>query len=177
VPAPPADNTPEDALDAGSDAGVDASIPDEDGPLNMAPVTFGTNIKVSDDAGRAQQTEVLMAARAEDGLLFVGWVDNRQRPSRCAYSISKDGGLTWGANFFAATQGSAARSRVILRSRSTTPATCMRVARTMRAEAWARTTSCSRTPKTTARHGLTSSASINRSTSHGSAARATASCS
>jgi hypothetical protein len=38
--------------------------------------------------------------------LFVGWVDNRQSPSRCGYSVSTDGGETWGKNFFAATQGS-----------------------------------------------------------------------
>lgn len=91
--------------DAGSDAGVDASMPGDDGPLNMAPVTFGPNVKVSDDTGRGQQTEVVMAARP-DGLLFAGWIDNRQSPSRCGYSISTDGGETWGANFFASTQGS-----------------------------------------------------------------------
>jgi hypothetical protein len=91
--------------DAGSntalDAGVDAG---DDGPLNMSPVTFGANVKVSDDPGRGQQTEVLMEARP-DGLIFVGWIDNRQSPSRCAYSISHDGGMTWGASFFAGTQG------------------------------------------------------------------------
>jgi hypothetical protein len=83
----------------------DASMPDEDGPLNMAPVTFGSNVKVNDDSGRAQQTEVVMAARP-DGLVFVGWVDNRLSPSRCGFAISKDGGVSWKPNFFAATQGS-----------------------------------------------------------------------
>ena len=91
--------------DAGSDAGVDAAVPGEDGPLNMAPVTFGPNVKVSDDSGRGQQTEVLLVARP-DGLLFAAWMDNRQSPSRCGYSVSKDGGATWGTNFFASTQGS-----------------------------------------------------------------------
>lgn len=76
-----------------------------DGPLNMAPVSFGPNIKVSDDTGRGQQTEVIMAVRP-DGLILTGWVDNRRSPSRCGYSISKDGGQTWGTNFFASTQGS-----------------------------------------------------------------------
>jgi hypothetical protein len=32
-------------------------------------------------------------------------MDNRQSPSRCGYSVSKDGGLTWSKNVFAATQG------------------------------------------------------------------------
>jgi len=96
--------TAADAGGGGKDAGTDAAAPPADGPLNMAPVTFGANVKVSDDTGRGQQTEVFMAARP-DGLLFAGWVDNRQSPSRCGYSISKDGGLTWGKNFFAATQG------------------------------------------------------------------------
>jgi hypothetical protein len=89
----------------GSGAGTDAFVPGEDGPLNMAPVTFGPNIKVNDDTGRAQQTEVTLVARP-DGLMFAGWVDNRARPSRCGYAVSKDGGETWGTNFFAATQGS-----------------------------------------------------------------------
>lgn len=104
--APPAAADAGSAVqDAGSDAGVDASVPGDDGPLNMAPVTFGPNVKVSDDTGRGQQTEVVMAARP-DGLLFAGWIDNRQSPSRCGYSISTDGGQTWGRNFFASTQGS-----------------------------------------------------------------------
>ena len=77
----------------------------DDGPLNMAPVKFGPNIKVSDDTGRGQQTEVIMAAH-KDGLLFIGWMDNRQSPSRCGYSVSEDGGTTWSPNVFASTQGS-----------------------------------------------------------------------
>lgn len=94
--------------DAGGDmSNPDAgqSGPDDDGPLNMAPVKFGPNIKVSDDPGRGQQTEVVMASRP-DGLVFVGWIDNRTSPSRCGFSVSKDGGQTWGKNFFASTQGS-----------------------------------------------------------------------
>ena len=79
-------------------------MPAADGPLNMAPVKFSPNVKVSDDTGRGQQTEVVMAARP-DGLLFVSWMDNRQSPSRCAYSVSKDGGMTWSKNVFASTQG------------------------------------------------------------------------
>lgn len=99
-PAPDAGATP-------MDAGMDSStmMPGPDGPLNMAPVKFGPNVKVSDDTGRGQQTEVVMAARP-DGTIFAGWVDNRMSPSRCGYAISKDGGQTWGKNFFAKTQGS-----------------------------------------------------------------------
>jgi len=92
--------------DAATDAGADGAVGGGDqGPLNMAPVTFGPNVKVNDDTGTSQQTEVAMAAR-EDGLVFAGWIDNRTSPSRCGYSVSKDGGKTWGKNVFASTQGS-----------------------------------------------------------------------
>lgn len=92
--------------DAGSpaDAGMDEPAPSTDGPLNMAPVTFQPNVKVSDDARNGQQTEVVMAAHPS-GLLFAGWMDNRASPSRCGYSVSKDRGKTWSKNVFAATQG------------------------------------------------------------------------
>jgi hypothetical protein len=69
----------------------------------MAPVSFGPNIKVSDDPGRGQQTEVTMAVR-QDGLIVAGWIDSRFNPSRCGYSISGDGGESWGDNLFAETQ-------------------------------------------------------------------------
>jgi hypothetical protein len=91
---------------AGAAPGAMGMMPaDDDGPLNMAPVTFGANVKVNDDEGRAQQTEVVMAAH-KDGMIFVGWMDNRMSPSRCAYSVSTDGGTTWSKNVFASTQGS-----------------------------------------------------------------------
>lgn len=77
---------------------------DGDEPLNLAPVTFGPNIKVNDDDRRGQQSEVTMAVR-QDGLILAGWLDSGFNPSRCAYSISKDGGESWSANFFAQTQG------------------------------------------------------------------------
>jgi hypothetical protein len=102
---PPPATTPDAGTKPVSDAGTGAAGPGGDGPLNMAPVTFGANVKVNDDSGRGQQTEVFMVARP-DGLLFAGWIDNRESPSRCGYSVSKDGGLTWGKNFFASTQGS-----------------------------------------------------------------------
>lgn len=98
--------------------GMDAAVPMDamtmmppptGGPLNMAPVTFGPNVKVSDDTGRAQQVEVFMAAHPS-GLLFAGWMDQRMNPSVCAYSVSKDGGLTWSKNVFAATQATGGRA-------------------------------------------------------------------
>jgi len=96
---------------ASKDGGADTSavpqkdgsvpVPSTDGPLNMAPVTFGTNVRVNDAAGRGQQTEVIMAAHPS-GLVFAGWADQSRRS--CAFSVSKDGGATWSKNTFAATQ-------------------------------------------------------------------------
>jgi hypothetical protein len=88
--------------DSGADGAVDSG---NDGPLNMAPVKFGANVRVNDDTGTVQQTEVAMAAR-EDGLVFAGWMDDRTNPRSCGYSVSKDGGKTWGKNIFTTTQGS-----------------------------------------------------------------------
>lgn len=91
--------------DAGVDAGPpveDAAVPGEgddvDGPLNMAPVTFGPNVRVN-QLTQGQQTEVVMEARP-DGLIFVGWMGNR----RCGFSLSTDGGETWSDSAFAETQ-------------------------------------------------------------------------
>jgi hypothetical protein len=68
---------------------------DDDAPLNMAPVTFGRNVKVSRGGG----VEVAMAVGPGE-LIFVGWVSGRS----CAYSVSTDGGQTWGGNFLVSTQ-------------------------------------------------------------------------
>jgi hypothetical protein len=109
---PTTTNTPPTAVDAGTppatldsgtpapDAGgsADAATPGDDGPLNMAPVTFGPNVRVNQQAS-GQQTEVIMEARP-DGLIFVGWMGNR----RCGFSVSKDGGETWTDSAYAATQ-------------------------------------------------------------------------
>jgi len=103
MPRPAKDSGVVAVPDAGTDAGVEPPI-GTDGPLNMAPVVFGPNVKVSDDSGRGQQTEVVMAAHPS-GILFAGWMDNRQSPSRCGYSVSKDRGKTWSKNTFASTQG------------------------------------------------------------------------
>jgi hypothetical protein len=72
-----------------------------DGPLNMAPVKFGTNVKVNDNTGMTQETEVAMAAR--NGVIFVGWMDGRSRPRPCGFSVSTDGGMTWSKNVLATT--------------------------------------------------------------------------
>lgn len=95
--------------DAGADASDDSDddgsfTPGSEGPLNMAPVKFGPNVMVN-DSPRGMQTEVIMEAHPR-GLLFAGWMDNRQSPSRCAFSVSKDGGKSWSKNSFASTQGS-----------------------------------------------------------------------
>jgi hypothetical protein len=88
--------------DAG--VGTDAEVPDSsmtppvDGPLNMAPVEFGPNIKVNSTTG--QNTEVVMAAHEPSGLIFVSWMGNRA----CNYAVSKDGGTTWTAGPRAVTQ-------------------------------------------------------------------------
>jgi hypothetical protein len=46
------------AMDAGMmatmDAGMMPTMPGNTGPLNMAPVVFGKNVKVNDDTGKAQ---------------------------------------------------------------------------------------------------------------------------
>jgi hypothetical protein len=78
---------------AGGTGGAGGAPPD--GPLNMAPVTFGPNVKVSQGSG----VEVTMDV-GPNGLIFVGWVSGRN----CAYSVSTDGGETWGGNFTVSTQ-------------------------------------------------------------------------
>jgi hypothetical protein len=84
----------EDPMEGG-DEGMPGDPPLGDPPLNMGPVTFGPNVKVGEGNG----VEVTMAAGA-DGLVFVGWVSGRN----CAYSVSTDGGVTWGETLRVATQ-------------------------------------------------------------------------
>ena len=62
-------------------------------PLELPPVKFGPNIKINDDTGNAQQTEVMLAARP-DGLILVSYVDNRSG-TKCGFTVSKDAGATW----------------------------------------------------------------------------------
>jgi BNR/Asp-box repeat len=83
-----------------SDAGPVGNA-DPAGPLNMAPVSFGKNVKVNDATSRGQQVEVMMAVHPS-GLVLAGWADSSTRS--CAFSVSDDGGETWSKNTFAATQ-------------------------------------------------------------------------
>jgi hypothetical protein len=66
------------------------------GPGSSAVVRFSKNVKISDDTGRGRQTEVALAA-GPDGLVLAGWMDERAARV-CAFSFSKDGGLTWSKN-------------------------------------------------------------------------------
>jgi hypothetical protein len=53
-------------------------------------------VRVNDDTGRADQYEVTLAAHGD--VVFAAWVDGRQG-TRCAFSVSRDRGATWGKNF------------------------------------------------------------------------------
>ncbi|HEX6241995.1 MAG TPA: sialidase family protein [Polyangiales bacterium] len=90
--------------DAGVMPGTDAGFmpPDPGGPVNMAPAKFGPNVRVNTTT-RGQQTEVVMAAHPS-GLVLAAWMDGSGR--RCAFSVSKDGGATWGPELGATTQAS-----------------------------------------------------------------------
>ncbi|MFM2418429.1 MAG: hypothetical protein RL385_3152 [Pseudomonadota bacterium] len=89
-------------------AGDGGGAPAVDGPLNTAPPKFSKNVQIDDDGARGVQTEITMAARP-DGLVFVGFIDQRSS-GRCGFSVSRDGGKTWGKNFFAASQANSARA-------------------------------------------------------------------
>ena len=73
-------------------AGMSSSRPHS----GSEPVTFGRNIKLNDDSGRARQTEVALAAGPE-GTLLAGWMDERAERT-CSFSWSTDGGETWSKN-------------------------------------------------------------------------------
>jgi hypothetical protein len=78
----------------------DAAAP-RDGDTVLGPATFTPSVRVDDDTGNSDQVEVTLAARP-DGLVLVGFIDERSG-QRCGYSVSRDGGKTWGKNFFVAT--------------------------------------------------------------------------
>lgn len=61
-----------------------------------APVSFSPNIRLNDDTGRGEQSEVTLAT-GPNGLAMAGWMDSRA-DRVCAFSVSKDGGATWGKN-------------------------------------------------------------------------------
>jgi hypothetical protein len=81
------------------------SVPDAGSTaVRPAVIQFTPGVRINDDTGTAQQTEVMIAARP-DGLVLAGFIDYRNRPSSCGFSVSRDGGKTWGKNFFALTMG------------------------------------------------------------------------
>jgi hypothetical protein len=96
----PVDAEPSSDASSGAAQGKDASGA-RDGATVLGPAKFSPNVRVNDDTGSADQYEVTMAARP-DGLVLTGFIDERSG-QRCGYSVSKDGGKTWGANFFVAT--------------------------------------------------------------------------
>lgn len=59
---------------------------------------FAKNVKVNDDMSSGMHTEVSLAS-GPNGLLVAGWMDFRDART-CAYSVSTDGGETWGENVF-----------------------------------------------------------------------------
>jgi hypothetical protein len=77
-------------------------------PSSAGPLHFGPNVRINDDTGATPQEEVTLAA--SKGVLVAGWMDARKAANgrsgyMCGYSVSRDGGQTWGPNFFATTQG------------------------------------------------------------------------
>ena len=61
-----------------------------------APVTFSKNVRLNDDSGTANQSEVTMAT-GPGGLVAAGWMDNRAQRI-CAFSVSTDAGASWSKN-------------------------------------------------------------------------------
>jgi hypothetical protein len=64
------------------------------------PQMWSRNVRVNDDATPEQQREVSVAAGTSDHWL-AGWMDLREGVSElnyCAFSVSTDGGMTWGTN-------------------------------------------------------------------------------
>jgi hypothetical protein len=59
-------------------------------------VKFGANIRLNDDTGKGNQSEVTMAA-GPNGLAMAGWMDERAARV-CAFSVTTDGGVTWSKN-------------------------------------------------------------------------------
>jgi len=88
---------------AGGGATTTTPPPGNTGPLNMAPVVFGKNVKINDDTGRVAQSEVTMATHPS-GLIFVAWMDARSNPRPCGFSVSKDNGETWSKNLMVTTK-------------------------------------------------------------------------
>jgi hypothetical protein len=97
---------------AGMDAGDGAAANEAGGmsldagiPTTPGKAVFSKNIRLNDDTGSGQQSEVALAV-GPDGLALAGWMDERSTRV-CAYSFSTDGGLTWSPNVSIANAGGA----------------------------------------------------------------------
>ena len=89
---------------SGGSGGMGGSMPDAGPPGEPGEVKFSANVKLNDDTRSARQSEVALAA-GPDGLVIAGWMDERAART-CAFSFSKDGGLTWSKNVSISNTGS-----------------------------------------------------------------------
>ena len=87
---------PAGARDAGPDAVVRPGDASKDGPSTLGAVVFSKNIRLNDDNGSGEQSEVAMAV-GPGSLVIAGWMDSRSERV-CAFTVSADGGLTWSKN-------------------------------------------------------------------------------
>lgn len=69
----------------------------------MPPVVFSKNIRINDDQGNGNQAEVTLAT-GPNGLAVAAWGDSRGQRT-CTFSVSKDGGVSWGKNVAIANNG------------------------------------------------------------------------
>ncbi|HVY32037.1 MAG TPA: sialidase family protein [Polyangiaceae bacterium] len=69
----------------------------------MPPVVFSKNIRINDDQGNGNQAEVTLAT-GPNGLAVAAWGDSRGQRT-CTFSVSKDGGASWGKNVAIANNG------------------------------------------------------------------------
>src|SRR3954467_11557106 len=83
-------------VDAGVDRGTVVVDARTDASTTLVPPVWSKNIRINDDTGTGNQSEVTMAA-GPNGLVLTGWMDSRSTRV-CAFSSSTDGGLTWSKN-------------------------------------------------------------------------------
>ena len=62
----------------------------------LAPPVFSANVRINDDTGNGNQAEVTLAT-GPGGLAIAAWGDSRSDRT-CTFSVTKDGGRTWGRN-------------------------------------------------------------------------------
>lgn len=80
---------------AGTGGGGAAGAPAGDCKV-LPAVTFSKNIRINDDSGSGNQSEVTLAT-GPGGLAAAAWGDSRAERT-CTFSVTKDGGLTWSKN-------------------------------------------------------------------------------